>query len=275
MFQAERETSEIISRFELEKSQRQTFNSRGSIISESQGCLKIFLKPQILKPFIIINVFNFMQTLSGTYLVVFYAVDIISQLTDSVDSFLAAVLTAGIRFIFSVVSSILLAMIGRRVLALTSGLGTAFSAIGLGLYISYCNLNDLEYSIEIPAITLILYVTLNTLGFMILPGVMLGELYPTRVRGIAGGLTFMIFNITLFVAAKTFPYLKNSIGIEGIFYLFGISSLVACVFLYLSLPETKGRTLNQIEDYFLEKNLLWVTRDKNWERKNLRKNTNT
>lgn len=233
--------------------------------------MKLFLQPQVLKPFIIINVFNFMQTLSGTYLVVFYAVDIIAHISEDIDSFLAAVITAGIRFLFSIVSSILLAVIGRRVLALGSGIGSAVSALGLGSYMYYCDYYEIEYSVEIPAVCLILYVATNTVGLMILPGIMLGELYPARVRGIAGGLTFMFFNLTLFFAAKTFPFIKRSIGIHGVFWVFGGSSLVACLFLYLFLPETKGRTLSQIEDYFLEKNVMWVTRDKEWERKNLRK----
>lgn len=215
-----------------------------------------------------------MQNLSGTYLVVFYAVDIIAHINSDMDSFLAAVITAAIRFLCAIVSSVLLAVVGRRTLAMASGIGTAVSASGLALYMQYCDAYGMEYSIEIPAICLTLYVATNTVGFMVLPGIMLGELYPAKVRGIAGGLTFMLFNMTLFFAAKTFPFIKRSIGIHGIFWMFGGSSLVACVFLYLVLPETKGRTLSQIEDYFLQKNILWVTRDKDWEKKCLRKRTN-
>lgn len=212
-----------------------------------------------------------MQTLSGTYLVVFYAVDIISHISEEIDSFLAAVLTAGIRFLFTIVASVLLIIIGRRALALSSGIGTAISALGLGFYMYFCDLYGIEYSVEIPAICLILYVATNTVGFMVLPGIMLGELYPAKVRGLAGGITFMFFNLSLFFTAKTFPFIKNSLGIHGVFWLFGGSSVIACVFLYLVLPETKGRTLSQIEDYFLEKNVMWVTRDREWEKKNIRK----
>lgn len=275
MFQAERETEELVSRIQNENSQHTMYNSNGSLLNSTQTYFKMLLKPQVLKPFIIINIFNIMQTLSGTYLVVFYAVDIISHIGDGyIDNFLAAVLTAGVRFLFSIVASILLAIIGRRTLAMGSGLGTAITAITLGSYMYYCDSVGSEYSIEIPAACLLLYVAVNTVGFMVLPGIMLGELFPAKIRGMLGGVTFMIFHLTLFAAAKTFPLIKNSIGIQGVFFLFGISSLVASVFIYLSLPETKGRTLSQIEDYFLEKNLLWVTRDKEWERKNLKRTEN-
>lgn len=216
-----------------------------------------------------------MQTLSGTYLIVFYAVDIISHIgEDIVDNFLAAVLTAGVRFVFAIVSSILLAIIGRRALAIGSGLGTAITTLTLALYLFWCNHVGSSYSIEIPAACILLYVATNTVGFMVLPGILLGELFPAKIRGMLGGITFMIFHITLFCAAKTFPFIKRSIGIDGIFWLFGGSSLLASVFLYLVLPETKGRSLSQIEDYFLEKNIMWVTRDKEWERKNIKNKNN-
>ncbi|XP_023016449.2 solute carrier family member pippin isoform X1 [Leptinotarsa decemlineata] len=221
-------------------------------------------QPEVLKPLIIINVFNVMQILSGTYLVVFYAVDILNHVQGgaSLDNFLAAVLTAGVRFIFSLMSSFLLALVGRRFLAMTSGLGTAISALFLGTFL-HQNCQGLDY---IPALFILIYVAANTLGFLTLPGVLLGELFPAKVRGLAGGITFMLFNFMLFAVAKVFPFVKNSVGISGVFWIFGLTSLVASLFLFLTLPETKSRSLSEIEDYFQQKGFLWVRKDK-WEEK--------
>lgn len=181
------------------------------------------------------------------------------------DSFLAAVLTACVRFLFTVVAAALLAVLGRRTLALNSGIGSSAAALCLGTFLylqSECSSNG-----YFSAFCVLLYVAANTVGFMILPGVMLAELFPARIRGLAGGLSFMLFNFALFGTAKVFPLVRNVIGVHGIFWLFGGSSLVASVFLYLTLPETKGVTLGQIEDYFHQKNVLWVTRDDEWEKK--------
>ncbi|XP_044271366.1 facilitated trehalose transporter Tret1 [Tribolium madens] len=250
--QARLETEHLTERIEREQ-KIETATRTGNVI----------FRPEVIKPFIIINVFNIMQIFSGTYIIVFYAVDILGHINNQMDHFMTAVLTAGVRFIFSLVASALLALIGRRALALTSGLGTAISALCLGTFLyprDNCTISDSGG--YFPALCVLLYVATNTVGFMILPGVMLGELFPAKVRGLAGGLTFMIFNFVLFATAKAFPVMKNGVGVHGVFWIFGGTALVASVFLYFMLPETKGKTLSQIEDYFQEGNVTWVTRKK-------------
>lgn len=215
---------------------------------------------KVLKPLIIINVFIIAQILSGTYLIVYYAIDILhyAQQGSMLNPFLAAILTACVRFLFSVVGTFLLAFLGRRTLALTSGLGTAITALFLAIFLRQ-NVQGLDY---IPALVIFLYVAANTVGYMILPGVLLGELFPARVRGLASGLTFMLFNFLLFVSAKIFPLFRQNLGIEGIFWIFGLSSLIGCIFLYLTLPETKSRSLSEIEDYFEHERFIWWRREK-------------
>lgn len=227
--------------------------------------LHTLFQPEVIKPFIIINVFNTMQILSGTYIIVFYAVDILSHIQgeEGLDHFLAAVLTACVRFIFSIIASFLLVLIGRRTLAMLSGLGTSISALCLGTILQ----QNCQGDGYLPALFVLIYVATNTVGFMILPGVMLGELFPAKIRGLAGGLTFMLFNIILFGIAKIFPFVKGAVGVSGVFWIFGGASVMASLFLYLTLPETKTKTLSQIEDYFGQNNFFWVRRDKKWERK--------
>ncbi|KAF5307093.1 hypothetical protein FQR65_LT07152 [Abscondita terminalis] len=224
-----------------------------------ESTFKRFCSPQVLKPFIILNIFGWFQSLCGVYLIVFYAVEIISTMSNDINEFLAAVLTAGVRFLFSIVTSVLLVFVGRRTISLLSTIGTALASFILALLLySECY----SGSIVVPIILLI-YVAANTIGLLILPGVLVGEIYPTRVRGLAGSLTFTNFNLTIFAVTKIFPYIKSSLDIHGIFLMFGIFSLVATVFLYVALPETKNKSLNDIEDYFLQKNVFWIGRKKN------------
>lgn len=72
----------------------------------------------------------------------------------------------------------------------------------------------------------------------------------------------MIFNFVLFGVAKVFPFVKNSVGVSGVFWIFALVGILASIFLYLTLPETKGQTLSEIEDYFQQAGFLWIGRKK-------------
>lgn len=230
------------------------------MVTPPENIFKSFVKPHILKPLLIINIFNVLQILSGTYTIVFYAVEILSHMKiDSVDHFLDALILACTRFFITIITSLLLLMVGRRTLALFSGVGSTISALCIAVIFQ----QGCQGSNNLTKIFLFAYVAMNTVGFFVLPGVLLGELFPSKVRGYAGGFSFMLFNVSLFLASKTFPFIKSLIGVHGIFYIFGCASLLATIFLFLVLPETKNQTLEYIEHYFEQKNYFWVCRDKN------------
>ncbi|XP_017878764.1 facilitated trehalose transporter Tret1-2 homolog isoform X2 [Ceratina calcarata] len=205
--------------------------------------------PSVFKPLMIINIFNVFQLMSGTYIVVFYAVDIVHDTCgDSINTYLAAVITAAIRLLFSSVSSVLLLKMGRRSVGLLSALGTSITSLTLAVYMM---IND-ESSMDIYVVGmfLLLYVAISTMGLMMLPGLMMAELLPLRARGIGGGSNFFLFNFFIFVSTKLFPTVKDAIGIIGVFSIFGTSAFLEAIFIYLVLPETKNCTLQEIEDYF-------------------------
>lgn len=70
------------------------------------------------------------------------------------------------------------------------------------------------------------------------------------MRGIIGGLTTCSAHLFVFAVVKTFPLIQNIASNHGSFWIYGSISLLGTIFFYLYLPETKGRTLNEIEDYF-------------------------
>jgi hypothetical protein len=54
----------------------------------------------------------------------------------------------------------------------------------------------------------------------------------------------------VFTVVKTFPLIRHAASNHGSFWIYGSISLLGTIFFYLCLPETKGRTLQEIEDYF-------------------------
>jgi Sugar (and other) transporter len=97
---------------------------------------------------------------------------------------------------------------------------------------------------------LLLYIITSTFGFLTIPFTMLPELFPQRVRGLTAGITVCIAYFMSFVVIKSYPSMLSWLGNGAIFLFYGIVSLLGTVFVHLALPETKGKTLQEIENIF-------------------------
>ncbi|EDS37695.1 sugar transporter [Culex quinquefasciatus] len=254
--QAKRELQQLVDRSKTESEE-----------SANQSLWQTLTKVSLIKPLIIINGFHILQILSGTYLVVFYAVDIISDMGGSdINSLQAAVLTAAVRLAFTFLYCFLLLMMPRRMMVIGSGIGSGISCLAIAIFM-YIRLDSVKTPMDtyISAVFILIYIGTNT-GFMTMPGIMIGELLPAKIRGRIAGNLFTIFNLLLFGVAKGFLYAKQIFKTQGLFLIFGIASFGASLLLYLMLPETKGRTLHDIEDYFQRPNWLWITRKRTAEK---------
>lgn len=212
----------------------------------------------VLKPLVIVNLFTLLHLLAGWVILILYAVEIISYIKiDNINEFIAAVLCAGVRFIFTIIAVVVIAFIGRRPIGITTATCSAICAFS----ITICLYFDIGNNYFI-AFCLFLYVASSTIGFATLSAIIVAELFPARTRAIAGSFIFLVASISTFGFAKLFPFLRNLLTIEGVFLLFGISATLASLLLYIALPETKGKSLLEIEEYFSQDNLLWITRKK-------------
>jgi len=77
--------------------------------------------------------------------------------------------------------------------------------------------------------------------------VLLSEIFPNRVRGRATAIASMALWAADYVVSQSFPPLLNSAGPAATYWVFGAMSLITVIFTWLFIPETKGRSLEQIE----------------------------
>ena len=114
----------------------------------------------------------------------------------------------------------------------------------------------LEAAIEINAVL----VLLGVLGFIAcfafslgpVMWVMLSELYPNRIRGLAIGCIGFVNSFTSWLVTYIFPWELTNLGNAGSFLIFGVIASVGFLILLKSLPETKGKSLEQIEAEFIK-----------------------
>ncbi|XP_076293070.1 facilitated trehalose transporter Tret1 isoform X2 [Lasioglossum baleicum] len=216
------------------------------------------LKPNALKPFTLLVLYFLIYQWSGTNVITFYAVEIFKDSGSSLDKYLAAVILGAVRLTSTIAACILCRRCGRRPLTMVSSIGCGLSMVGLGGYLwlkDYWTQNDLPLvATWFPILCIFAYTITCTLGFLVIPWVMIGEVYPIQVRGIIGGLTTMAAHSFIFTVVKTYPFLASAITRHGTFILYGCISLFGTIYFYLCLPETKGKTLQEIEDYFSGRN---------------------
>lgn len=128
-------------------------------------------------------------------------------------------------------------------------IGMTISMLILAIYSSSFGLN-LPYRSWISTFCLLAYIVTSTFGFLTIPFTMLPELFPQRVRGVTAGLTVCLAYLLSFIAIKVYPSMLLIMGNELIFLFYGLVSLLGTVFVYFILPETKGKTLQEIENLF-------------------------
>ncbi|KZC05843.1 Facilitated trehalose transporter Tret1, partial [Dufourea novaeangliae] len=216
------------------------------------------LKPNALKPFALLVLYFLIYQWSGTNVITFYAVEIFNDSGSSMNKYLAAVILGVVRLSSTIVACILCRKCGRRPLTMVSSVGCGLSMIGLGGYLwlkNYWTVNNIPLvATWFPIFCIFSYTITCTLGFLVIPWVMIGEVYPAQVRGIIGGLTTMAAHSFIFTVVKTYPFLASALTRHGTFILYGCISLFGTIYFYLWLPETKGKSLQEIEDYFSGRN---------------------
>jgi hypothetical protein len=223
--------------------------------SSWKGSLIFLKRPEAYKPLLIANALFFFQHFSLMYVVFTYTVTIVRETGVHVDGYLVTVLIGIARLVMSFTISYASTRCGRRLLFKISGVGMTLSA---GLLAGFlCLTHDGVVGLEkartfgwVPITALLMYVMMGTLGFLTLPFAMLGEIFPAKIRGWACGVTTFIGTIYWFLAVKLFPQMKCWIGFHNVCTMYTAVIAIGTVFVYFYLPETRGKTLKEIEDYF-------------------------
>lgn len=115
---------------------------------------------------------------------------------------------------------------------ITLGIGCGFTMVGLGMYMYYKEQWDsavppiAPMHSWIPVSCIFIFTMTCTVGFLVVPWVMIGELYPQKVRGILGGMTTCMAHVFVFIVVKTYPFLSLTFKQHGTFILYGCISFL-------------------------------------------------
>ncbi|CAD7006222.1 unnamed protein product [Ceratitis capitata] len=99
----------------------------------------------------------------------------------------------------------------------------------------------------LPVVSLCVFIVLFSIGFGPVPWLMMGEVFAADIKGVAGSIAGTTNWTLAFIVTKTFVNLTDSIGKGQTFWLFASIIIVGVFFVYFVVPETKGKSLNEIQ----------------------------
>lgn len=218
-----------------------------SLDVHNYGMISLFQKKYALPLTIGIGLAIFQQV-TGINTIIYYAPIIFEMtgLSSNVNAILATVGVGIVNFLMTLVAIQFIDRVGRRPLLLIGLAGMILSLGSLGLAFKLAQPSPLLGWIT--ALSLFVYVGSFAISLGPIFWLLIAEIYPLSVRGKAMSLaTFMNWGANL-VVGITFLTLIQSFGSSNTFWLYGFITIGCWLFTYFLIPETKGKTLEQIED---------------------------
>jgi MFS transporter, SP family, galactose:H+ symporter len=188
------------------------------------------------------------QQVTGINAVIYYAPEIFQLVGfPSTESALFATLGIGtINVLATFIAVWLLDRGGRKILLIIGLLGMMVSLAGIALAF-FCHSRAID---TISAVALTAYVAFFAMSLGPVTWVILAEIYPVAIRGKAMGLASLVNWLSNYLLALFFLDLVKWLGTGGIFVLFACISLIALVFVCRCIPETKGKSIEEIRRLF-------------------------
>jgi sugar porter (SP) family MFS transporter len=202
-----------------------------------------------LRPLVTVGVMlAVFQQITGINTVIYYAPTLLHNAGLGTNSaLLANVVNGGVNVIMTIIAIRLLDRVGRRTLLLVGTVGMA-----VGMFVVTFSFAGGENLRGAAAVTAILGLFIYTGSFAIGLGpvfwLLISEIYPLKIRGAAMSVATIANWAANFVVTVSFLTVKNAIGGMGVFLLFGSLTLVALLYFWLKVPETKGRSLQELEE---------------------------
>ncbi len=209
------------------------------------GSWKSVLSPKLRAILIIGLILSALQQITGINTVFFYAPKIFESAGfTSSHAAITATLGIGIINVFITAFSVwLLDKMGRRQLLLIGAAGMGASLAFLS-YAFFANSSSLGM---ISTVSLIAYVAFFAIGLGPVTWVILSEIYPLKIRAKAMTIAIFINWLCNYIVSLTFLNLVNQLGSSGTFLLYAVISVAAFWFIYRFIPETRGKSLEEIE----------------------------
>jgi SP family sugar porter-like MFS transporter len=210
--------------------------------------LRLLKQPGVSKLLILGIVIAVFQQWCGINVIFNYAQEIFASAGYSVsDIMFNIVITGSVNLIFTLIGMFTVDKLGRKALMLlgSGGLAGIFAVIG-SMY--FFHIHGLPLLIMV-----VVAIACYAMSLAPVTWVVLSEIFPNRMRGTAMSIATFALWAACFVLTYTFPLLNLMLKASGTFWLYGFICLLGFWFIFKKLPETKGKSLEEIEHELINK----------------------
>jgi SP family arabinose:H+ symporter-like MFS transporter len=236
------EARRVLTRFAGEEAADRELAAIASVSQGEEGRFRELFSPTYRRPLFIAVALAAFAQFSGINAVMYYAPEIFKITGRGTNSaFSSTVWVGAINLLFTFVAIVFVDKAGRKpLLAIGAAVQTvSLAAVGLMFKIGNQGSGVLLF--------ILLFVAAFAMAMGPIPWIVISEIFPGRIRGRAASVGVLAIWVACYVVAQTFPVLKNSVGGAVTFWIYGACSLASLAFVLAVMPETKGRTLEEIE----------------------------
>ncbi|XP_013192373.2 facilitated trehalose transporter Tret1 [Amyelois transitella] len=213
--------------------------------------IRLFSDKPVYKPILLSLILLSMFVLSGKLVCHVYAVQILKKITgNNSNAYRGMLILDGVSIIGMYIGCYFSKILRRRVMLFTATSCSASFLLILSLYLYLIKLNYIVDSSILCIVLLTIFYISVSCGPMILSTSIFAELIPLRCKALAVIIVVFAHNILSSTVLKLSPFLFKTAGMHGAFIFYGVSVFICLIILYIFLPETKDKTLMEIEDYF-------------------------
>lgn len=216
-------------------------------LSLEEGSFREIFRPAFRRPLLIAVALAVFQQVTGINAILYYAPRIFEDAGFARMSAIGQSTIVGlVNMLFTVVAIVLADKVGRRPLLLvaTGGMGVSLVLLGAAFKAPVLPASAL-------LLVILVYIAFFASAMGPLVWVVMAEIFPIKVRGSAMGLATVVLWLADFAVTLTFPVISDRFHPATAFWLYAAMCALALVFMLAYLPETKGRTLEEIERHWL------------------------
>ncbi len=244
----EGEALRVLSRVDGRSYAQRELREIGAALAQESGSLGQLFRPGLRVVLLIGVVLAVLQQVTGINVFLYFAPEIFKQFASGTDvALLQTIVVGAVNLAFTVVAIWTVDRIGRKPLMMIGAAGMGISLFALGLSVYYGQ----------TAIWILVFILGYIASFALSVGpvtwVILSEIFPTRIRGRAMGVAAVCLWASNWVVSQTFPMMDRSAWFIEMFHhafpfwLYGAFCVVLVIFVWRVVPETKGKSLEEIE----------------------------